>query len=244
MVKPFKALYEFLINKKEKVEEITDNEDGSKTVRLIEKEVPHKFYIKRPTGNEKSAAELYQYKVYGEAVSAGVITTAILQKRVADEGGVLSREELKVKESIAQQIQRELADYKLISDKKEEDRTEVEKVTLAELDSSIQKLMQKLKQYESLENDLGMTAETLAQNKLFMWWVLNLLYKDSANGPEPLFPGIDYNDRQEIYSDIHDAEDTFLLAAISKGAVAIRCWMTLGKVSDEILKKIEENATN
>lgn len=243
MNKTFRTLYEYTINRKEKTKEVTDNSDSSQTIREVDKDVPHKFYVKKPSGSEKSAAELYQYRTYGAAVSSGVITYAILQKRIADEGGLFSREEIKLRDSLTEQLRREISDFKTISDKKEEDRTEGEKTTLAELDKSIQGLSKRLNEYTNAENNLGMTAESLTQKNSLLWWVLFLLYKDGPEGPEPLFKGTDFADRQESYNDIQDKEDEFLDAAISRGAIAIRCWMSLGKVSDEILEKITSGAT-
>lgn len=240
MSKPFKTIYEFTITKKEKSEEIIPNEDGTKTIKPVEKDVPYKFYIKRPSGAEKSAAELYSFRTYGEAVSTGVITFSILQKRIADEGGLFSREENKIRNQLIDQLKRELEDYKIIAEIKEEDRNDGQKETLSELDKSIQALSKKLKEYNDIENDLGMTAESLTQRKILVWWLLFLLFKDSAEEKVPFFSGADFEDRQESYNDIQDEEDEFNLEVINKALIAIRCWMSLGKVDDDILKKVME----
>ena len=80
-----KRIYEFTVNKEETVKEETvqKKKDGTEvtTSKDVKKEVPHKFFLRRPTRSMTDEAELYYGVRLAEGIKAGLLTRALLEKR-------------------------------------------------------------------------------------------------------------------------------------------------------------------
>jgi hypothetical protein len=102
-----KRIYEFTVNKEETVQEKSTKKekDGTEvtTSKDVVKEVPHKFFLRRPTREMNDEAELYYGVKLAEGIKAGLLTRALLEKRFDNDGGVRNEDDKKK--------------YKVISDK-------------------------------------------------------------------------------------------------------------------------------
>ena len=89
-----KRIYEFTVNKEEEVSEDTvkTQKDGTEvtTSKKIKKEVPHKFFLRRPTREMTDEAELYYGVRLADGIKAGLLTRALLEKRFENDGGTRS----------------------------------------------------------------------------------------------------------------------------------------------------------
>jgi hypothetical protein len=94
-----KRIYEFTVNKEEEVkEESVEKKKGRYRSHYIQgrkKEVPHKFFLRRPTRAMTDEAELYYGVRLAEGIKAGLLTRALLEKRFENDGGTRSDDENK-----------------------------------------------------------------------------------------------------------------------------------------------------
>ncbi len=253
MKNKFKTLYEFAINKKESAEEVTDNGDGTKTVKQVTKETPYQFCIKRPSRADYEDAELFYNASMGKAHNNGLISHALLAKRLDSDGGLISAPE---RESLVS-LEKELLSKRLDLEKLEVDKTESadnpEKIdTLenytkqkSEITEEILKLENKLTEYTrnygNLETSvMQVTAESWARNQLVTWWMLLLTHKKD-NDWVRLFPEEEHKDRKIHFFELEDEENdkVFNTELIYKATLAVAYWVRFGMVSDEELKKLD-----
>ena len=104
-----KRIYEFTVNKEEEVSEDTveTKKDGTEvtTSKKVKKEVPHKFFLRRPTRTMTDEAELYYGVKLAEGIKAGLLTKALLEKRFENDGGTRSDDENEQYEEIINKLQ-------------------------------------------------------------------------------------------------------------------------------------------
>ena len=103
-----KRIYEFTVNKEEEVSEDTveTKKDGTEvtTSKKVQKEVPHKFFLRRPTRAMTDEAELYYGVKLAEGIKAGLLTRALLEKRFENDGGTRSDQENSEYKKIVDQL--------------------------------------------------------------------------------------------------------------------------------------------
>lgn len=239
-------IHTFFVNEEKEVEEKqeTQDEEGNDitVLKKVKKEVPHKFYLKRPTRKLIESADLFYSVKLSEGIKAGLLTRTLLARRYDDDGGLFSEidqkqyfevyDELVKKENEYHQLTLNLAD----KDTKET-RAESGKILL-----EITDLRRTMAQYEEIQQNIfNNTAENRARNQTIMWWVLNLSFKD-PNGegdPVPVFPGKDYDSRLAVYDEMEEEFDETKEEIIKKLAFFVSFWYT-GRISDPEDFKIAE----
>ena len=104
-----KRIYEFTVNKEETVKEqsVEKKKDGTEvtTAKDVKKEIPHKFFLRRPTRAMTDEAELYYGVRLAEGIKAGLLTRALLEKRFENDGGTRSDDENKEYQKIITKLQ-------------------------------------------------------------------------------------------------------------------------------------------
>ncbi len=179
MSKKIKPLYEFVIEKTEKAEEKTDNNDGTFTIKEVTKKIPHKFCLKTPSRQDRDHAELFYYRQMNEASKQGLVPEAILIKRLNDNGGLISEADKKL-----------LIEHQAKIEDKKTDITEAEKTPedaekIAKLKEELASLSDDLQTYSNTYGKLELSvldtsAESWVRNKLVRYYLINLLHKDNA----------------------------------------------------------------
>ncbi len=245
MTNKFKILYEFEILKSVDEESVTLSKDAEgndlKTVKTIKVDKPMKFCLKRPSRGDYDNAELYYSAQVGKALDSGLISNALLAKRIDGDGGLISAPD---REAV-QKLQSQIKDKKQeLNELKESDALYAEqKSTLgAELLQLELSLSNTARNYGNLEQSVfGITAESFARNKVIRWWLLHLLFKDDA-GWKPFFDGETDNEKLESYYDFEEAEGPekeFTDRVLFKAMLAVAYWRANGIVTDEALKELE-----
>ena len=133
-----KRIYEFTVNKEEivKEESVEKKKDGTEvtTAKDVTKEVPHKFFLRRPTRAMTDEAELYYGVRLAEGIKAGLLTRALLEKRFENDGGTRSDDENKEYQKIIAKLQGFHKEQSKILDIDEKKRNPAQKKRLKELD--------------------------------------------------------------------------------------------------------------
>jgi hypothetical protein len=248
----FKKLYQFTIDKEvEKMEETTkkDRKTGEEitTKKPVIVKEPIEFFIKRPSRRELEEAELEYSVEMSRCVKKGILTKAMLAKKYSDTGGIFSEDEAKAysqlyKEVLELQneyIRLDSADQK---DAKQKKRFEVVKSELAET-------KRKIVEIESgFQSFFDHTADIKAQNRLLLWYVINLTYIQNENEnddkPQPYFEGSDFESKIEDYYKKEESNDAFYFAAIKKASTILAFWFfnqaSEPKEFDELIEKMEK----
>ena len=136
-----KRIYEFTVNKEEAVKEesVEKKKDGTEvtTSKDVKKDVPYKFFLRRPTRAMTDDAELYYGVRLAEGIKAGLLTRALLEKRFENDGGTRSDDENAQYGVIIEKLQGFHKEQSKILDISEKKRTPAQKKRLKELDIEI-----------------------------------------------------------------------------------------------------------
>jgi hypothetical protein len=233
-----KTIYEFAINKEGVVKETEEstNEAGQKVTitKDVTTQVPHKYFLKKPTRALFDEAELFYGVKLSEGVKAGLLTRTLLNKRYVDDGGILA-DKAKNAESDAYKdlydAQNELQRLDALEEKDRPDYFQTKKQELQDKISVIKNSLTELEmQKESLFDN---TAETRARNKVITWWILFLSYYEKNGEKQPFFGEGDYEARMNKYDEIFESEDPHLIKAANAFIYFISFWYVGRAVTKE-----------
>ena len=131
-----KRIYEFTVDKEETVKEesVEKKKDGTEvtTTKDVKKDVPHKFFLRRPTRAMTDEAELYYGVKLAEGIRAGLLTRALLEKRFENDGGTRSNDENEEYKKIIEKLQGFHKEQSRILEINEKKRTRAQKKKLKE----------------------------------------------------------------------------------------------------------------
>ena len=224
-----KRIYEFTVNKEETVKEETveKKKDGTEvtTSKDVKKEIPHKFFMRRPTRAMTDEAELYYGVKLAEGIKAGLLTRALLEKRFENDGGTRSDEENKEYNKIIEKLQAFHKEQSKILQINEKKRTPTQKKRLKELEAEIKPARRDVRDLQLIEDNLyEETAESRARNKVILWWMLHLAHIEENGKDTPFFGEGDLDSRFETYDEIDEGDDIFKLVVARKFAYYVSFW--------------------
>ena len=224
-----KRIYEFTVNKEETVKEesVEKKKDGTevRTSKDVKKEVPHKFFLRRPTREMTDEAELYYGVKLAEGIKAGLLTRALLEKRFDNDGGTRSDEENKEYQKVIQKLQGFHKEQSKILDIDEKKRTATQRKRLKELEQQIKPTRRALRDLQLVEDSLyEETAESRARNKVILWWMLHLAFLDNEGKEAPFFGEGELESKLERYDEIDEGEDFFDIIVARKFAYYVSFW--------------------
>lgn len=245
-----KTIYKFTVRKEEEVEEETTSETKNKQTgdlekvtktKTVKKEVPYQIRIAEPSRRQVEDADMEFSIEMSKCIKRGILTKAMLAKKYSDSGGLLSEEDsnelVRLYRELAE-IQSDLARF--ISKKKKTDKEKEKETQLTDSFASIRKRIVDLEtSYQSVFNH---TADTKAQNKTILWYMLNLSY---ATGPDeseqPLFKGETTEEKEESYYQLDENEDEIFDLAREKLMTFISFWYFSQNASEEDFSNLEKD---
>ncbi len=224
-----KRIYEFTVSREETVKEATveKKKDGSEVTisKDVKKDVPHKFFLRRPTRAMTDEAELYYGVRLAEGIKAGLLTRALLEKRFENDGGTRSDEENEQYQKIIERLQAFHREQSKILEVKERKRTAAQKKRLKELELEIKPARKDLRDLQLVEDSLyEETAENRARNKVILWWMLHLGYWEEDGKDVAFFGEGSFEEKLERYDEIEEAEEVFPILAARKFAYYVSFW--------------------
>lgn len=245
-----KSIYTFNIKRKTKVEEkrvekYLDGEvEKERTItEVVEKEVPVEILLKEPNRKQVQEAEL-QYSIeMSKAIKQGILTKAMLLNKYKDTGGLTSEidsKELVDKYKELEKLQIEIVSLRIAP---EADRTEDQKNELQKKEAELLLVRREIVNREtSYLNLFNHTADTRAQNKAILWYVLNLsYYKDPTKNHKdfvPIFEGKNFDEKEEFLSKLEESEDPLYAEIYLKLASIFSYWFFSGVSNKEEFDKI------
>lgn len=225
-----KELYSFHLSKETEVEEVelSKNEKGEeiKTVKKVKKNTPVKVVIKKPNRSLFDEAELFYGVKISEGIKSGLLTRALLAKRINNDGGVFSNEE-QIEYSTAYVKLFELQnEFQKLSMFNKEDKSPEEFEKFKTVMEEIEKTREKIQNFEMTQSSLfEQTAENRARNKTIIWWLLNISYiQDDDGNNKALFGEGNYFEKLSVYDHIEEEDLEFEKKAIQKLVYLISFW--------------------
>lgn len=246
-----KYIYTFNIEKVAKITEKRqekyvdeNNVEKERTItETIEKTIPVEIAIKLPNRKQVQEAEMVYSIEMSKCIKQGILTKTMLLNKYSDTGGLVNEkdsEELNSNYERYYGLQVELANLNL---KPESERTDEDKETINQKQSQLIEIRRTIVEREtSYLNLFNHTADTKAQNKAILWYVLTLShYKDSSKNHTdyvPIFPGKTFEEKEEVLFSLEEKEDEIYSKAYNKLASIISFWFFTGKVDKEEFDKI------
>ena len=225
-----KEIYSFTteINESKEVSEVK-KEKNKATGKLeevtiskkIQSPTEYRIVIKQPTRRQMEEADMEYSIEMSKCIKKGILTKAMLAKKYSDIGGMMTEDDaLRLNKNYAK-VGELQTDYQRLSTKNKRTEQDNEKVrsTLIKLTEIRQDIINLETAYSSLFNH---TADTKAQNKAILWYIVNLSYfykDDNSASPKlnPLFEGVSADEKLEQYYlfDEEGKSDIFNSAIIS-----------------------------
>jgi hypothetical protein len=246
----FKKLYQFSIDKEiERIEETTkkDRKTGEETTvkKTVTVKEPVELFIKKPSRRELEEAELEYSVEMSRCVKKGILTKSMLAKKYSDTGGVFSDDEAKKYTELYKNILDLQNEYVRLdsADKKDENQT----IRFENVKEEIADLKRQIVEIEStFQSFFDHTADVKAQNKLLLWYVINLTYikEENKEEPVPYFKGSDFEEKIEDYYKKEESSDEFYFATIKKASTVLAFWFfnqaSEASEFDELMARVEK----
>ncbi len=245
-----KNIHQFTVNKKEEVDETEVSEQkNEKTgeiekitkVKKVTKEVPYTIIIREPSRRQIEDADMEFSVEMSKCIKKGILTKAMLAKKYSDSGGLLSEED----SNKLVRLYRELAEINTslgrLIDKKQKNPKEVERESkLTDKFAAVRKEIVDLE--TAYQNVFNHTADTKAQNKTILWYLLNLSYvKDEAGDITALFPGETQEEKEDAYYEMDESGDEILDLCKDKLMTFVSFWYFSQNPSEQDFKDLEND---
>ena len=244
-----KKLYQFTLDKEvEKVVESTkkNKKTGEETTtkKTVKEKEPIEIQIRRPTRRELEEAELVYSVEMSKCIKKGILTKAMLAKKYSDSGGLFSEDDASdyakyYKEAL--DLQNEYIRLDTVKKK-----TKAQKERFEEIKGEMALNRKEIVDFESnFQSLFDHTADVKAQNKVLLWYCLNLtyIYNKDSDKFEEYFKGQEFEDKTSYYYDLEESEDQFYLDLIKQASTVIAFWFFNQASSqeefEEIVKKSE-----
>jgi hypothetical protein len=246
----FKQLYKFTIDKEvEKTVQSSkkDKKTGEEVItkKKVTEKVPVEIKIKRPSRRELEEAELEYSVEMSRCVKRGILTKAMLAKKYSDTGGIFSEEEAKNYTVLYKKLldlQNEYIRLDSVDKKDEKQDIKFEKIK-----EDIADTKRQIIEIEStFQSFFDHTADVKAQNRLLLWYAINLTYIQDQEEDEPLpyFNGDDFEEKLENFYKKEESNDDFYRAVVKKVSTIIAFWFfnqaSQPEEFDALIEKLEK----
>lgn len=220
-----KKLYEFTVLNEELVDDtvVSKAEDGSeiKTITKVKKEIPRKFFIRKPNRTLFDEGQLFYSAYLSEFIRKGLMTRAMLAKRYAEDNGIWSEKDRDEYANLYIQLVNLQQDIKSLTNNENKDNPDAQE-PLAAKQKNLKDVVARIQKFEQAQMALfEETAENKARDKSIVWWVLFLSYNEDD---KPIFGEGDFKAKLLALEDIEEKEDKFLSKVIGKLSRFIGLW--------------------
>lgn len=246
----FKQLYKFTIDKEvEKTIQSSkkDKKTGEEVItkKKVTEKVPVEIKIKRPSRRELEEAELEYSVEMSRCVKRGILTKAMLAKKYSDTGGIFSEEEAKNYTVLYKKLLDLQNEYiRLDSVDKKDDKQDIK---FEKIKEDIADTKRQIIEIEStFQSFFDHTADVKAQNRLLLWYAINLTYIQDQEEDEPLpyFDGDDFEEKLENFYKKEESNDDFYRAVVKKVSTIIAFWFfnqaSQPEEFDALIEKLEK----
>jgi len=243
-------LYSFEIKTLKEVEETTvvvdeATKEETKITKKVKKEVPTRIVIKRPTRRQVEKADLQYTVKLSELMKLGVLTRAMVTKKYADTGGVLTEDEAKYLTSRYKRLSEIQKDFVNLSIRAE-NLSDEKKADLTKVTEEINGIRREIAEIESNYSFIFQhTSDMKATNHVILWYSLMLAFtEEQVEGGQPtwtpFFKGDSYEEKLEDYYKREEDSDSLYLQVRQKLAYFVSFWYNGAIASKEDFVKLEK----
>ena len=242
-----KVIYEFKVEKEEEVEEESIRNKKNKetgetekvtTTKTVTKEIPYKIKIYEPSRRQVEEADMEFSIEMSKCIKKGILTKAMLAKKYSDSGGLLTEDDSKDLIRLYKELAETQSDLaKLISKKKKTPGEKDKEGELTEVFASLRKRIVDLE--TTYQNVFNHTADTKAQNRTIVWYMLNLSAVEGPGGEEPLFPGNTAEEVENSYYAKDEEGDEIYELSREKLMTFVSFWYFSQNAQPEDFEKLE-----
>jgi hypothetical protein len=209
-----KEIYSFNVELEKETKEVSKKKQKNKETgemeeisveKMVKKEIPIKIILKEPSRRQMEEADMEYSIEMSKCIKRGILTKAMLAKKYSDSGGLLSEEDAK---HLTRQYG-ELGDmqnkYTRLSAKPKKNPGDEKrlKAFMGHMADLRRQIVDMETSYSSLFNH---TADNKAQNKVILWYLVNLSYyqENEDSKIKPFFTAEDSEEKIEQYYDIDE----------------------------------------
>ena len=247
-----KEIYSFEVNLEKEVEKKTEKviidkdtkqeKKISVNEKVIEKE-PVRVILKEPNRRQIEEADMEYSIEMSQCVKRGILTKAMLAKKYSDSGGLLAEEDAKTLTSKYADLSKLQTDFTRLNTKTTKKNPEENKTKEAEIIGKIAEVRREIVDMETAYASLfNHTADTKAQNRVILWYVLNLTYVvRGEEDPDEFFPVETFEEREQAYYDLDEAGDELYNLIQAKIATFVSYWYFTSGVTREELAQLDKD---
>lgn len=247
---PEQELYSFEVKTVKEVEKTTvvvdeATKEETKITKKVKEETPVRIVIKRPTRRQVEKADVQYATKLSEYMRAGILTRAMVTKKYADTGGVLTEDEAKYLTSRYKKLADIQKDFVNLSVKIDV-LTEEQKQKLGEVTEEINQIRKEIAEIESNYSFIFQhTADMKASNHVILFYSLVLTYiednKDDKPELTPFFKGSSFEDKLDDFYAKEESGDLFYLQVMQKLKYFMAFWYNGAIASKDDFVKLEKD---
>lgn len=230
------------VSKKKQKNKETGEEEEVSVEKTVKKEIPVKIIIKEPTRRQMEEADMEFSIEMSKCIKRGILTKAMLAKKYSDSGGLLSEEDAKHLTRRYSELGDLQNKYTRLSAKPKKNAQDEKRLKgfmgkMAELRRDIVDMETS---YSSLFNH---TADNKAQNKVILWYLVNLSYyqENESSSPKPFFNAEDSEEKIEQYYDIDENGHEIFDLAKDKLSTFLSFWYFSANASKEDFEELNDD---
>jgi len=209
-----KEIYSFSIDvERDVTETVTKKRKNKESGKMEEvsveetskKPVPIRVIVKEPNRKDLEEADIEYSIEMSKCIKRGILTKAMLAKKYSDTGGLLTEEDAKVLTRRYSELGDLQNKYTRLNSKPKKEKSDEKKISdlLGEMASKRRDIVDMETSYSSLFNH---TADSKAQSKVILWYLVNLSYYQENESDDilPFFNAEDSIDKIDQYYDIDE----------------------------------------
>jgi hypothetical protein len=230
-----REIYSFTLNKKEVVDEveITKDEKGTevKTTKKVEKSVPHKYIVKKPSRAQGDDCELFRAATESEYIKRGILPAALIEKRLLNDGDIYTEQQKTRYEELNKNFVTKKTEYDELLKVVEAERTEEQKKNIENKIKELAAIIDEIQVLKNVGSSLyNRSAEVLARNRATLWLTLMLSYEEKDGKTIPVFGDGDFEKKLAAYDKFEEEEDEYVYDLIQTLSLISSMWY-MGRAS-------------
>ena len=241
-------LYSFTVDTEKEIEKQETKQEGDEKITVTKKVkevVPVRIVIKKPNRRLNDEAEMHRAVKMSQCIKEGIVTKAMLTKKYADTGGVLSELEAKEYLSKYNRLMDLQVDWAKLSVTKKKEKGHAAK--LKKLIGEMNTLRREVANTESAHADIfNNTADVFALKQEILFYTLMLSYiaEEDEEGNEtlvPYFEGNTFSEKIDSYYEKEDNPSDFYIRVSTKLTYIITFWRNGAAMSKEDFEGVEKD---
>jgi hypothetical protein len=240
-----KELYSFTIfeDKEVIVEETTTDEATGQEITIKKKTIeksPIQIILKKPTRRQIEEADLEYSVEISRCIKKGILTKAMLAKKYSDTGGLMSELESTKLVDLYKEIydlQGDLSKLEAVTNKTDEINEKIKSV-IVKSTAARKEIVEIESSYRALFDH---TADSKAQNRVLLWYILNLTYiqKEQDEKAKSYFEGKDFDEKLDSFYKKEEQSSEQYLQLSKKLSTLIAFWFFNQATSHEEFKELD-----